>query len=187
MIHMEFLPSLNVILLMSHPGRRPKEICRVPFSSTSNSSASQMLVFPQHNDIADFFQISTWKKKRHLFTASSAGCEVRCPIFEPDYYCQVTKNVENSKGSKELKVLSLPAESSHWKDKQQKILTLIDFANFNENISCPWESIQQRMQGKAQDILDGSPIESSSKSEISVPTWSKWATKDIPVPSIPSG
>lgn len=64
------------------------------------------------------------KKKRHLFTASSAGCEVRCPIFEPDYYCQVTKNVENSKGSKELKVLSLPAESSHWKDKQQKILTL---------------------------------------------------------------
>jgi hypothetical protein len=108
------------------------------------------------------------KKKRHLFTASSAGCEVRCPIFEPDYYCQVTKNVENSKGSKELKVLSLPAESSHWKDKQQKILTL--------QISMRTSPVRGSRFSKgcleAQDILDGSPIESSSKSEISVPTWS---------------
>lgn len=138
---------------------------------------------PQHNDIAYFFR-SQHEKKTPSFHRQLSWMWGSLPnlwarlLLSGDKKRWKFQRIKGAKGSK-FTCGVIPLERQATENT--------DFANFNENISCPWESIQQRMQGKAQDILDGSPIESSSKSEISVPTWSNWATKDIPIPSIPSG
>lgn len=157
--HMELLPSLNVILLMSHPlkavirlqspppAKSATDVCMnlvqwrksTEFHSVPPQTHLMLETAAQRHRI--FFQISTWKKPPSFHRqlswvwGSLPNLWARL-LLSGDKKRWKFQGIKGAKGSK-FTCGVIPLERQATENT--------DFANFNENISCPWESIQQRM------------------------------------------
>lgn len=96
---------------------------------------------PQHNDIAYFWR-SQHEKKTPSFHRQLSWMWGSLPnlwarlLLSGDKKRWKFQGIKGAKGSK-FTCGVIPLERQATENT--------DFANFNENISCPWESIQQRM------------------------------------------